>query len=95
MRLEPVLIGNFYPRQNEDRVLVKQSEVSPLLIRGLLAVEDKNSMTPRVNPLAIGRAVVANLKAGHTVQGGSTLTQQLVKNFYLTNERSWRQIKKR
>lgn len=95
MRLEPVLIGNFYPRKNEDRVLVRQKDVPPLLVSGLVAVEDKKFYEHQgVNPLAIARAMVANLKAGHTVQGGSTLTQQLVKNFYLTNERSWhRKIK--
>lgn len=90
MRMEPVLIGNFYPSHNEDRVLVRIKDVSPLLLNGLLAVEDKKFYEHQgVNPLAIARAMLTNLKAGQTVQGGSTITQQLVKNFYLTNERSW------
>ncbi len=89
MRLEPILIGNFYPSHNEDRVLVQLDEISPMLIKGLIAVEDKNYYDHvGVNPKSIVRAMLANAKAGQTVQGGSTLTQQLVKNFYLTNERS-------
>lgn len=91
MRLEPVLIGNFYPIHNEDRVLVKLDDVTPLLEKGLIAVEDKKYYEHfGVNLKSIVRALLANAKAGKRVQGASTLSQQLVKNFFLTNEKSYK-----
>lgn len=89
VRLEPEQIGGIYPTQAEDRLLVQLSDLPPLLGETLIAVEDRNFLDHYgVSPAAIARAAWVNLRSGNVVQGGSTLTQQLVKNFYLTHERS-------
>ncbi len=89
VRLDPVLIGKIYPAHNEDRVFVRLKEVPPLLIKGLLAVEDRNFYQHHgVDPIAVARALWVDVRAREMVQGGSTLTQQLVKNFFLSNERT-------
>jgi penicillin-binding protein 1B len=88
-RLEPVHIGGIYPAHNEDRILVRVSDVPPLLIRTLMAVEDQNFDSHHgVSPKGIARAMWVNVSSGALEQGGSTLTQQLVKNFFLTRERT-------
>lgn len=90
VRLEPQVIGKIYPEHHEDRILIRFEQAPEALIEALIAVEDQNFYSHHgIDPYAIVRAAWANLRAGGIVQGGSTLTQQLVKNFYLTQERSW------
>ena len=89
LRLDPAEIASIYPLQKEDRNLVKIEQVPPLLVTGLQAIEDRNfKHHPGVDMRGIARAVAANIRAGKAVQGGSTLTQQLVKNFFLSQERT-------
>jgi penicillin-binding protein 1B len=89
VRLEPAEIASIYPLQKEDRTLIKVEQTPPLLVTGLQAVEDRNfKHHPGVDLRGILRAAFANLKAGKAVQGGSTLTQQLVKNYFLTHDRT-------
>jgi len=86
-RLEPLLIGGIYPAGHEDRVLVRLQEVPRHLVMELVATEDRNFFTHAgFDPRALARAAFRSL-TGHT-EGGSTITQQLVKNFFLTPERT-------
>ena len=89
-RIEPALIGHIYPTHKEDRILVTVPEVPPRLIEALIAVEDRSFYSHfGISLRAIARAAYENIRSGATMQGGSTLTQQLVKNYFLGPERSF------
>jgi len=81
------LIGEFF---NERRIIVPYSRLPQHLILAFLAAEDARFFEhPGVDLLGIARAFIENLKAGEIVQGGSTITQQVVKSIFLTSERSF------
>ncbi len=89
VRLQPALVGRIYPGHGEDRILLRLEEVPPLFIKTLLTVEDRGFYRHSgVSVRSMLRAFMANIRAGETVQGGSTITQQLAKNFFLTPERT-------
>lgn len=90
IRLEPISIGKIHTGIQEERLLVTLDEVPPALIYGLLATEDRDFFEHHgLSFKAIARAALANIRQGRISQGGSTLTQQLVKNFFLTDSRSF------
>ena len=88
IRLEPVNIGGIYPDNNEDRMVVSLEDVPQPLIDALVATEDRGFYEHKgVSIRGIARAFLNN-SSGGARQGGSTITQQLIKNFYLNSDRT-------
>jgi penicillin-binding protein 1B len=90
IRLTPTLIGKVFPLHDEDRVLITYKEIPDTLIEALVAVEDRHFFEHiGLDPIGILRSIYINLIRGKVTQGGSTLTQQLIKNMFLTRERTF------
>ena len=89
LELEPELVTGLYERIWQERRLVKLADVPPLLVKAILAVEDERFYRHHgIDPVGIMRAMWVNLRTMSYQQGGSTLTQQLIKNFFLSDERT-------
>jgi len=95
---QPPLVSRVYNTEgeliaeyaDEHRILAPYDKIPEQLKKAFLAAEDQQFYEhPGINPARILSAALANLRAGHTVQGGSTITQQVAKNFLLTSERSY------
>jgi penicillin-binding protein 1B len=88
-RLDPLVIGSIFPIHGEDRVIVTPDEVPKLLPAALKVVEDRKfDRHHGIDFLGILRAAFVNLRAGGYEQGASTLTQQLVRSYFLDNRRT-------
>ncbi len=73
-----------------NREVVKLDKISPILKRAVLAMEDSHFYLHHgINPNSVGRALLANWERGTVVEGGSTLTMQLVKNLFLSQKRQF------
>jgi penicillin-binding protein 1B len=93
-RLEGVVLGAFYGDDARDREAVRLDALSDALVDAVLAIEDQRFFEHAgFDPRRTLGALLSNLRAGRIVEGGSTLTQQLAKNLYLSRERTlWRKL---
>lgn len=94
---KPLLVTNVYAKDGrkigeffrERRVLVPFEKIPKVVVQAFMAAEDSDFYEHKgINVQAIVRAMLVNIKAGHTVQGGSTITQQVAKTLMLSSERT-------
>jgi penicillin-binding protein 1B len=82
--LDPARSATLYGSGQEERIVTQLDELPPLLVQGVQAVEDRDFKNNHgIDLSSVARAALADLRAGHVVQGGSTITQQLVRNLFL------------
>jgi penicillin-binding protein 1B len=88
-RLDPVIVGSFYPVSREDRILVESGQIPSLLVETIICVEDRSFYTHSgVDLKSIVRAMLVNIKNRRMIQGAGTITQQLARNFFLSREKT-------
>ena len=91
VRLEPMRLGSIFATHHEDRLLVEPDAIPPILVDALKAVEDRKfDQHIGLDLTAILRAAWVNFRSGEIRQGGSTLTQQLVKSYFLDGRKTFR-----
>lgn len=95
---QPLLVSQVYDRNDkkigeffrERRVLIPYKDIPKIAVEAFLAAEDDQFFQHKgINPQALFRAAIANMRAGHSVQGGSTITQQVAKTLLLSNEKTY------
>jgi penicillin-binding protein 1B len=91
LSLIPEMLSNAIGKNREKRRYVRYEELPQTVINAVLAAEDRRFFSHKgIDPIRIVKALIIDIRAGDTVQGASTLTQQFVKNYFLTQERTWK-----
>lgn len=88
--LEPELITNLFDRKRQKRRLISYADIPKVLVDAIVAVEDKRFFQHSgFDPIRITKAVVKDIREGRKAEGASTLSMQLARGFWLTQEKTW------